>query len=124
MLEQIGLCAETLDGALGDTRYAQSVSAQREKILNIEATPSARVLAHLKSSGVSYQDYALEQSSAHAQRLRKTGLSPTESTLAATQAKQSLIDQVALEAGDTEGFDEYVARFHRALKHPSQAQMG
>ncbi|CAN1537970.1 GshA Gamma-glutamylcysteine synthetase [Burkholderiaceae bacterium] len=121
LLVQIGLCAETLDGALGDTRYAQSVSAQREKILNPEATPSARVLAYLKTSGVSYQDYALEQSGAHAQRLRQTGLSPAESALAAKQAEQSLLDQVALEAGDTENFDEYVARFHRALKHPSQS---
>ena len=121
LLVQIGLCAETLDGALGDTRYAQSVSAQREKILNPEATPSARVLAYLKTSGVSYQDYALEQSGAHAQRLRQTGLSPAESALAAKQAEQSLLDQVALEAGDTENFDEYVARFHRALKHPNQS---
>jgi glutamate--cysteine ligase len=121
LLVQIGICAETLDGALGDTRYAQSVSAQREKILNPESTPSARVLVHLKTSGVSYQDYALEQSGAHAQRLRQTGLSPAESALAAKQAEQSLLDQVALEAGDTESFDEYVARFHRALKHPSQS---
>jgi DNA-binding GntR family transcriptional regulator len=34
------------------------------------------------------------------------------------QARQSLADQVALETNDTEGFDEYVARFHRALKAP------
>jgi glutamate--cysteine ligase len=119
LLEQIGLCAETLDGALADTRYAQSVAAQREKILDTEATPSARVLAHLKTSGESYQDYALTQSSAHANTLRKTGLSAAESALAAKQAEQSLADQTKLEAGDTEGFDEYVARFHRALKRPS-----
>jgi glutamate--cysteine ligase len=70
---------------------------------------------------MSYQDYALEQSSAHAQRLRKTGLNPAERALASKQAEKSLVDQVALEASDTEDFDEYVARFHRALKHPSQS---
>ena len=69
---------------------------------------------------MSYQDYALEQSTAHAQKLRKTGLSPTERASTAKQAEQSLIDQVALEAGDTEDFDEYVVRFHRALKRPGQ----
>ena len=121
LLEQIGLCAEAFDSALGDTRYSKSVSAQREKILNIEATPSARVLAHLKTTGMSYQDYALAQSTEHAQRLRKTGLSPAESALTAKQAEQSLSDQIALEAGDTEDFDEYVARFHSALKRPSQS---
>ena len=121
LLDQIGLCAETLDTALADTRYAQSVSAQREKIHNTEATPSARILTHLKTSGMSYQDYALEQSSAHAQTLRKTGLNPAERALAVKQAKQSLVDQAALEASDTEGFDEYVARFHRALKRPSES---
>jgi glutamate--cysteine ligase len=121
LLDQIGLCAETLDTALADTRYAQSVSAQREKILDTEATPSARILTHLKTSGMSYQDYALEQSSAHAQTLRKTGLNSAERSLAVKQAEQSLIDQAALEASDTEGFDEYVARFHRALKRPSES---
>ena len=121
LLEQIGLCAQTLDGALADTRYAQSVAAQREKILDTEATPSARVLAHLKTSRISYQDYALEQSSAHANTLRQTGLSVAEQAFAAKQAEQSLVDQATLEAGDTEAFDEYVARFHRALTPPSQA---
>jgi glutamate--cysteine ligase len=120
LLEQIGLCAETLDGALVDNHYAQSVSAQREKILHSEATPSARILADLKSSGVSYQDYALKQSSAHAQTLRQVGLTAAERALAFKQAEQSLKDQEALEAGDTEGFDEYVARFHRALKPPTR----
>jgi glutamate--cysteine ligase len=51
--------------------------------------------------------------------LRQTGLSAAEQVLAAKQAEQSLVDQAALEAGDTEGFDEYVARFHQALKRPS-----
>jgi len=121
LLEQIGLCAETLDIALADTRYAQSVSAQREKITNPDTTPSARILAELKTSGVSYQDYALEQSNAHAQTLRKTGLNAVERALAIRQAERSLVDQAALEASDTEGFEEYVARFHRALKHPGQS---
>jgi glutamate--cysteine ligase len=53
--------------------------------------------------------------------LRQAGLSAAEQALAAKQAEQSLVDQATLEAGDTEGFDEYVARFHRALKPPSRA---
>jgi glutamate--cysteine ligase len=121
LLEQIGRCAETLDSALADTRYAQAVSAQREKILEPETTPSARILAHLKTSGLSYQDNALAQSRAHAHTLRQAGLTTAECALAAKQAEQSLADQATLEASDTEGFDEYVARFHRALKPPSQS---
>ena len=119
LLEQIGLCAETLDSALSDTRYAKAIAAQREKILDPETTPSARILAHLKTSGLSYQEHALTQSHTHANTLRQTGLTIAERALAAKQAEQSLADQATLEASDTEDFDEYVARFHRALKPPS-----
>lgn len=119
LLEQIGLCAETLDSALSDTRYAKAIAAQREKILDPETTPSARILAHLKTSGLSYQEHALTQSHTHANTLRQTGLTIAERALAAKQAEQSLADQETLEASDTEDFDEYVARFHRALKPPS-----
>ena len=118
LLDQIGLCAQTLGGALNDGLYIQAVEAQYEKVVNTACTPSARMLDGLKESGASHQDYALALSSHHAQTLRQRGLSEAEQRLAVQQARQSLADQVALETNDTEGFDEYVARFHRALKAP------
>ena len=118
LLDQIGLCAETLDTSLGDHRYAQAVTAQREKVLDATCTPSARLLAHLQTTGLSYHRHALEQSAEHAETLRKSGLSPVEHLQATSLAEQSLADQLALEASDTEGFDQYVARFQEALKAP------
>jgi glutamate--cysteine ligase len=118
LLDQIGLCAQTLGDALNDGLYTQAVEAQYEKVVDTACTPSARMLDGLKESGASHQDYALALSRHHAQTLRQTGLSEAEQGLAVQQARQSLADQVALETNDTEGFDEYVARFHRALKAP------
>ena len=120
LLDQIGQCADTLGASLKDDRYPQAISAQREKVLNTELTPSARILADLKTSGRTYQDYALEQSRQHAETLRKVGLTLAERSLATQQAEQSLASQLALETGDSEGFEQYVARFHAALKHPGE----
>jgi glutamate--cysteine ligase len=67
---------------------------------------------------ISFHDATLEQSRAHALSLKKVGLSPTEHAATQAQATQSLMEQQQLEASDRESFDDYVARFHHALKKP------
>ena len=118
LLDQIALCAQTFGQTLGDDAYISAVQAQRSKVRDPRETPSAQFLEQLKGSGQSFHDQALNLSKVHAQNLRKTGLSPAELAAAQAQATQSLLDQQAIEASDNESFDEYVARFHSALKAP------
>lgn len=118
LLDDIARCAETLDVALGETRYVAAVTAQRQKVADPSQTPSAKMLEPLVSRKMSFHDFSLEQSALHAATLQKAGLNPTELAATTAQATQSLLDQHALEAGDTESFDEYVSRFHEALKKP------
>lgn len=118
LLDQIARCAETLDGALGAQSYQQAVLAQREKVANPANTPSAKFLEQLVASKTSFHDFTLAQSAAHARALKQAGLSPAERAATQAQATQSLMEQQAIEASDTESFDEYVARFHAALKKP------
>lgn len=118
LLDRIALCAQTFGQTLGDSTYVSAVEAQRSKVRDTQQTPSAQFLEQLKRAGGSFHAQALSLSKTHAQSLRKTGLTSAELAAAQTQATQSLLDQEAIEASDNESFDEYVARFHSALKAP------
>jgi len=118
LLDEIARCAQALDGASGGLSYQQAVHAQRAKVADPAATPSAQFLEQLVAGRSSFHDFTLAQSAAHARTLKQAGLSPAELAATQTQATQSLLEQQALEANDKESFEEYVARFHQALKKP------
>jgi len=118
LLDEIAECAVVLDATLGEENYLAAVSAQREKVSDTSKTPSSKLQEQLKTRKISFHDFALEQSAAHALTLKQQGLSPAEFASTQAQATQSLMVQQALEADDRENFDEYVARFHQALKKP------
>lgn len=119
LLDEIAQCAETLDGALNEQDYKKAVQSQRAKVADPFNTPSGQFLEQLIARKRSFHDFTLEQSAAHAQSLKKAGLSPAEFAATQAQATQSLMEQQALEASDQESFDAYVARFHQALKKPT-----
>lgn len=118
LLDQIAQCAQTFGQSLGDDMYVPAVTAQRAKVRDPKQTPSAQFLEQLKQSGGSFHDKALNLSKTHAQQLRTTGLTAQELATSQAQATQSLLDQEEIEASDRETFEEYVARFHSALKAP------
>ncbi len=122
LLEGIASCAVVLADSLNDTSYVQAIQAQREKVHNPELTPSAKVLRTLQTQKLSFHDYALGLSAHHAERLRRQGLTAGETALAVSQAKTSILEQKRLESSDTESFDDYVERFHMALKAPAMSK--
>lgn len=115
VVERMQPYAELLDATHGANHYQQALEKQRRKVEDSTLTPSARVLHALQSEKLSLHDYTLRQSLEHrdaylAQPLDQAAL------LAFQQAvKQSFEEQQAIEAGDTESFDSYVARYHKAL---------
>ncbi len=118
LLDGISACSAVLTDNLGDASYLQALDAQREKVRDPDLTPSAKVLQTLQSEKLSFHDYALQLSARHAESLRTIGLSTVEATQAKNQADTSILEQKRLESSDTESFDDYVARFHQALKAP------
>jgi glutamate--cysteine ligase len=117
-MDDIALCAQTLDSALGESGYKNAVISQRAKVADPSKTPSAQFLAQLSTGKSSFHDFVLEQSRGHAKRLKDAGLSPAELAATQAQATQSLLEQQQIEANDRESFDDYVMRFHQALKKP------
>jgi len=118
LLAGIAACADVLDRAYGGEHYAQAVAAQHVKVDNPDATPSARVLAGMRESGLSFNAYTLAQSQAHADTLRQTPLSGALLAEYEAGVAASIEAQRALEANDDIDFDTYVARYREALKAP------
>ena len=97
---------------------ADSLAAQRAKLGQPDATPSARLLAALTDSGESFHDYSLRQSRAHAQALRAQPLPADVAAEYRQAALDSSAEQRRIEQADDVDFDTYVARYHAALKAP------
>lgn len=119
LLDQIGACAALLDSAYGGDGYARAVAAQRGKLDDPALTPSARVLAQLRQDHQSFHEFALQRSLAHTQSLREQVLPDDTRAAYDAMTRDSVAEQAALEAADTETFEEYVARYHAALKPPA-----
>lgn len=114
-IETILPYADLLDTHTGDSAHRAAVEAQRAKALDSEATPSARVLDALASTGQEFHTWALRLSQAHWDHLSQRKLSaPMQATLDAA-TRDSVTAQAAIEAGDQETFEAYVARFQAAL---------
>ena len=120
LLNPIEDCARLLDRAYGTSDYVQAVRAQHAKLDDPEATPSARVLAQLRNEGISFHQFALSRSQAHAQAQRSQPLTDSERAAYREMSTVSLHEQAALEAGDTISFKQYVARYHAALENPAE----
>lgn len=118
LLDQIAPYAALFDSALGGSAYAEALAAQRAKLDQPDSTPSARLLAALSDSGLSFHDYSLELSRKHADTLRAQALPADLASAYEQAAAQSVAEQLRLEQADTEDFDTYVARYHEALKAP------
>jgi len=102
---------EALDaGEPGPRRpYALALAAQREKVLDPERTPSARTLSQMRESGLGFFHYAMSLSRAHAEAIRSRPGDGSAQNRLAEDARASLAEQRALEAGDHQSFDDFLA---------------
>ena len=111
--ELVDGCAElaaAMDAGIGGDAHMQAVEAQRHKVEDVAATPSARVLAAMAAQGDGFFDFAMGQSLAHRGGFRDR-LTPGRQGEFAAMSERSLAEQTAIEARDTASFDEYLERF-------------
>lgn len=109
LMERIEAAARALDAVGGGDAYVRAVCAQRAKLADPEATPSARVLRTMRERGQSFLAFGLAQSTAHAEHFRARPLDADTLQAAHTLAERSLAEQAELEQRDAPGsFDEFV----------------
>lgn len=108
----VGIC-EVLDQNDPAKPYANALADQMVKVDDVNRTPSARLMAELRSTGEPFFDLALRMSATH-KRYMLDLYTPNAGRLTefGVEAEESLRQQRQIEASDTIGFDEYLARYY------------
>ncbi len=107
-----GIC-ELLDHGDPARPYAAALRAQREKVVDVERTPSARMLRELRTTGETFYEMALRVSRLHKEYFLDLH-APNDGRMAefSEEARESLRKQVAIEAAQTgEPIEAYLKRF-------------
>ncbi|HLT03686.1 MAG TPA: glutamate--cysteine ligase [Pseudomonas sp.] len=115
LLDAMAPVAALLDQARGGQEHAQALRAQRDKVEDVELTPSARVLASLRERGESFTAFAQRLSHEHARRFLAAPLSAQERAQFEALARESLEAQQRIEAEDEGDFETFVAAYQASL---------
>ena len=111
LLDRVQPIAELLDSA-GNTRsHGEAVASQVAKVENPDATPSARVLERLRSDGIPFFRFAMDQSTTHRDYFRSRPLSDQRENEFRRMGEASLEEQKRLEGADSLSFDEHIERY-------------
>ncbi len=104
--------AELLDHGDPKRPYSSALALQTQKLDDVEATPSARLLKEMRDTGESFFDIALRMS--HTYKSYFTELHPPNEARSgefAGEAEASLEAQARLEAAKQEPFADYLAKY-------------
>jgi len=112
LLERLQPLAELLDGWGGSETYRSALSAQRNKLQGQDwSVPSARVLEAMSASGLGHRDWVFELSKAHQETLRSEAMSGEQQAEFEAMTRDSLAEQAAMEASDSQPFAEFLADY-------------
>ena len=109
VLDAMGPVAELLDGGAAGPRAA-ALALQQAKVQDPDLTPSARMLAELRTAGEGFAGLAHRLSLAHRERFARP-LSRERETLFAELAAASIRRREEIEAADDLDFDHFLARY-------------
>ena len=111
ILSDIHKTATLLDQVAGDSRYSDAVSAQQTKLDNPHQTPSALILEAMKTSGLRYEAFILQQSRKHRDTILNTGLTTEQQHYLEKLTISSLEEQQQIERSDSLDFDAYLTNY-------------
>ena len=105
-----GLC-ELLDADHPERPYSATLREQRNKIEDVEQTPSARLLGELRERQESFAALALRVSVEHKECLGRTPPSAARQQEFEAEAEQSLQERAAIESAQRGSFEQYLAAY-------------
>ena len=110
VLDAMQPVAELLDdGPAGP--HCQALLAQRDKVTDPDATPSARMLAEMREQGEGFAQFAQRLTERHRDYFRGLELDPEREAWLQRLARSSLDRQRAIEAADDIDFDQFLRRY-------------
>lgn len=111
ILNDISKTAAVLDQIAGDSRYSDAVSAQQLKLDDPHLTPSAQILDTMKTSGLGYEAFILQQSRKHRDTILSMGLTTEQQQYLEKLTISSFEEQQQIEQSDRLDFDTYLANY-------------
>lgn len=112
LLGDIEYSAAILDHSHNTTRYSGAVSAQADKVINPELTPSARILRLMRENSMPFCKFGMQASEATLQHFAQCEMAYVTQDHFTAASAQSLASQAAIEAQDTLTFDEFLAQWN------------
>ena len=113
VLARMAEIADWFTSSGSENDYRRVAAEAQQKFADPDRTLSARMLREMEESGLSYSQLALRYSRQwHAQHLNDP-LSAAASTRLTIEAEQSIQRQQAIEAQDSEAFEDYLAQFYQ-----------
>lgn len=112
LLDDLIHSASMLDHIHGGDDYESSLNEQLDKVKNPDLTPSGKILRAMEEGQVSFFDFAIQQSRAHKEYFKNSGLSLKTVKHMQETSSSSLARQKELEAADTLSFDEFLAHWN------------
>lgn len=112
ILDKVLAVAEVIDDVDASVSYAESVRQMQQAVAHPDTAPSARVLADLRQTGSSFFEYSFEIAKKHSEYF--ASIAPLDEQRSAEfeqEAKDSLQRQLAIEAADDIGLDEYLRHY-------------
>ncbi len=103
--------AELLDQHKKATPYQDALQLQREKVIDSELTPSARMLNEMRETNETFYRFAERMSLKHNQYFTKLNLSEERSQFFDTAAKESIEQQLKIESADELDFDAFLQAY-------------
>lgn len=103
--------AELLDHQDQGRRYREALAIQRHKLVEVERTSSARVLAAMAEHGGGFLGWSLDLARDQQQLLRRVGLPETEIARERAAVEASLAELAAMEADDAPPFEQFLADY-------------
>ncbi|WP_293776419.1 glutamate--cysteine ligase [uncultured Oxalicibacterium sp.] len=113
LLERIAATATLLDQQYGDHRHRDALATQKNKLLQPETTPSARVLAAIEANDRSFTGFGLQQSRQHAAYFASRPLGSEEQAEFTAMANASIKEQQRMETEESDDFDAFVAAYNQ-----------
>ena len=104
--------AELLDKAKESNQYSDSLQSEWGKLHDSTLTPSAQVLAEMKTNNKTFYRFAADLATQHQDYFSQYVLNNTQKKYYAELATQSIVKQHRIEADDTIEFDRYLADYY------------
>ena len=107
-----GVC-EILDRGHDSNPYQAALSRYRERIVDAEVTPSAKILQEMRTNKEGFYHFSLRKSQEHDQYFRSLKLPEEKIKYFEAVSNASLEEQARIEAEDVLSFDEFLDHYFK-----------